>query len=330
MRVLLAGDIGGTHTRFLLAREDGTGADSLFEREFPSANFASATDALRTFLTEVPRAGLDRISAACLAMAGPVNGDRAHLTNLGWEVSAPALAMACGLPRVTLVNDFTAIATALPKLPASELIPLQAGVADAEAPRVVVGAGTGLGVALIVTQNGRSTVLPSEAGHMDFAPADELQERLRRYLKQSFGRVSCERVVSGPGLLRILSFLESQSAEPRSPALTEAMQRDDPAGALAELGVKRGDPLAVKTLDLFVTAYGAFAGNVALALLARGGVYLAGGIAPRLASKLADGSFSRAFTSKGRFTELLAQFPVHIVRDPRAGLLGALEIARGL
>ena len=163
---------------------------------------------------------------------------------------------------------------------------------------------------------------------MDFAPADELQERLRRYLKQSFGRASWERAVSGPGLLRIVSFLESQSVEPRSPLLAEAMSRDDPAGAVAELALDRRDPLAVKAVDLFTGVYGSFAGNVALALLARGGVYLAGGIAPRLATRLADGGFIRAFTSKGRFTELLAQIPVHILREQRAGLLGALETAR--
>jgi len=332
MRILLAGDIGGTHARFLLAREVDGRAEPLFEREYPSAGCADAAAAVQHFLAEAPQPDAGRVGAACLAVAGPVAGPaetaRAHLTNLGWDLSAPELARACGLPRLALINDFIGVATGLGQLPASNLVTLQAGEPDVRAPCVVVGAGTGLGVAMILPEDGRTTVLPSEAGHMDFAPADELQERLRRYLKQSFGRASWERAVSGPGLLRIVSFLESQSVEPRSPLLAEAMSRDDPAGAVAELALDRRDPLAVKAVDLFTGVYGSFAGNVALALLARGGVYLAGGIAPRLATRLADGGFIRAFTSKGRFTELLAQIPVHIVREQRAGLLGALETAR--
>ena len=184
------------------------------------------------------------------------------------------------------------------------------------------------GVAALTWQDDGYAVHPSEAGHADFAPVDELQDRLLAHLRRTYGRVSCERVISGPGLMRIFSFLQETGAGVPSKQLRDADKtRQDTAELIAEFAVAKLDPLAVRALDLFVAAYGAFAGNLALATLAYGGVYIAGGIAPRIAPRLKDGAFLRAFLAKGRFGELLATMPVHVVMNPLVGLYGALHEA---
>jgi glucokinase len=194
--------------------------------------------------------------------------------------------------------------------------------------RLIIGAGTGLGVGVLTWQEDGYAVHPSEAGHSDFAPVDRQQDLLLAHLRRSFGRVSYERVVSGPGLMRIFSFLqEAGDGVPSRQLLDATRKRNDTAELIAEFAISRVDPVAVKALDLFVAVYGAFAGNMALVTLARGGVYIAGGIAPKIAAKLRDGAFMRAFTSKGRFSDLLASMPVHVVKNPQVGLLGAIREA---
>jgi glucokinase len=226
------------------------------------------------------------------------------------------------------MNDFEAAGLGIGRLAPSELETLQEGRPVARAARLVIGAGTGLGVGLLTWQDEGYAVHPSEAGHADFAPVDELQDRLLAHLRRTYGRVSCERVISGPGLMRIFSFLQETGAGLPSKQLRDADKtRQDTAELIAEFGLAKLDPLAVRALDLFVSAYGSFAGNLALAALAHGGVYIAGGIAPKIAPKLKDGAFMRAFTAKGRFSELLASMPVHVVMNPQVGLYGALEEA---
>jgi glucokinase len=283
------------------------------------------------FLQQPPVAGhRGAIAAACLSVAGPVAANATTLTNLGWKVSGNTLAAELRLPEVRLVNDFEAAGLGISRLAANELETLQEGRPVARAARLVIGAGSGLGVGLLTWQDDGYAVHPSEAGHVDFAPVDELQDKLLLHLRRTYGRVSYERVVSGPGLMRIFSFLQETGVGLPSKQLRDADKtRQDTAELIAEFGVAKLDPLAVRALELFVAIYGAFAGNMALAMLAHGGVYIAGGIAPKIAPKLKEGAFMRAFTSKGRFSELLMTIPVHVVMNPLVGLYGALlEAAR--
>lgn len=330
-RYLLAADVGGTKAAFALAAAAGARPQIVAQRVYSCQEFDSLQPIVADFLQSEPVAGhRATIAAACLSVAGPVAGNSTTLTNLGWKVSGNALAAELRLPEVRLMNDFEAVGLGINRLARSELETLQEGSPVARGARLVIGAGTGLGVGLLTWQDDGYAVHPSEAGHADFAPVDELQDKLLVHLRRTFGRVSYERVVSGPGLMRIFSFLQETGAGLPSKQLRDAEKtRQDTAELIAEFGVAKLDPLAVRALDLFVAVYGAFAGNMALATLAHGGVYISGGIAPKIAAKLKEGAFLRAFAAKGRFSELLATIPVHIVMNPQVGLHGALvEAAR--
>ena len=322
---LLAADVGGTWTTMALA-EAGTDPAIAVHHVYPSRDFEGLEAVVNDFLArpEVAEHG-GRIEAACFSVAGPVAGNASTLTNLGWVVDGSTLARSLGLPAVKLINDFSAAGQGIGHLAASDIETLQAGDPVANGTRLIIGAGTGLGVGVLTWHDDGYTAHPSEAGHGDFAPVDGQQDLLLGHLRRSFGRVSYERVVSGPGLMRIFSFLqETGDGVPSRQLLEATRKRNDTSELIAEFAISRLDPIAVKALDLFVSVYGAFAGNMALVTLARGGVYIAGGIAPKIAVKLKDGAFMRAFTSKGRFSELLASIPVHVVKNPRVGLLGAI------
>ena len=329
-RYLLAADVGGTHTTVALAQGGRSRSPVATEAVYESQHFEGLKPIIEDFLAR-PEVAPHRkaVGAACLSVAGPVALNSVVLTNLGWKVRGDALAAELALPEVKLLNDFAAAGLGIPRLAPAELETLQAGYPVAHGTRLIIGAGTGLGTGILTAHEEGYAAHASEAGHADFAPVDELQDRLLVYLRRTFGRVSYERVVSGPGLMRIFSFLQEIGAGVPSKQLQEA-SRDDPdtSGVIGEFGLSKRDPLAVRALDLFVSAYGAFAGNMALATLPRGGAYLAGGIAPKLATKLKDGTFIRAFTSKGRFSDLLSTIPVHVIMNPRVGLLGALSEAQ--
>jgi len=322
---LLAADVGGTKAAVALAVA-GARPEVVAQHVYACQEFAGLQPILESFLQQPVVAGhRGAIAAACFSVAGPVTYNSTTLTNLGWKINGNALAVELRLPEVRLMNDFAAAGRGIGQLAPGEIETLQAGNPVAQAARLIIGAGTGLGVGLLTWQDNGYTVHPSEAGHADFAPVDELQDRLLTHLRRSFGRVSYERVVSGPGLMRIFSFLQESGAGSPSKQLQEASkQRADTAEVIAKFGMARLDPLAVRTLDLFVSIYGAFAGNLALTALARGGVYVSGGIAPRIAPKLKDGAFLRAFMQKGRFSDLLAAMPVRVVMNPHVGLRGAL------
>ena len=329
-RVVLAADVGGTHTKFAIARLEAGKPDAIERRVFPSRAFDSLELAVEAFLREPAIASYAReVAAACFAVAGPVEAGRARLTNLPWQIEAGALATHFSIPRVTVVNDFAAAALGIDALAPADFLTLQEGAAAEQSNRVVVGAGTGLGVAWLTWSENGYRVHASEGGHSDFAPIDELQHDMLLDLRAEFGHVSTERVVSGSGLVRILDFLGRRSAAGPGPGLAQAMAQGDPADAIARAALGRLDDLAARALDLFVRAYGAFAGNMALVALARGGVYIAGGIAPKIAEKLEDGTFMHAFVEKGRFKAVLETIPVRVVMNENAGLLGALaEAAR--
>ena len=326
---LLAADVGGT--KATLGLGDAASARKLLaQRVYPSREHPDLETIVADFLQRPEVVAHDpRILAAGFAVAGPVADNSTTLTNLGWKVEASALERKFGLPAVRLINDFTAAGQGITQLTDAELETLQRGEPAERGTRLIVGAGTGLGVGLLTWDGHQYVGHPSEAGHADFAAVDELQDGLLAYLRASFGRVSYERIVSGPGLMRIFSFLqESGAGMPSRELLDASKDRQDAAEVIAEFAVAKRDPLAVRALDLFVAAYGAFAGNMALAILPRGGLYIAGGIAPKIAAKLRDGSFIRSFVQKGRFGDLLATIPVRVVMNPHVGLFGALVEAQ--
>jgi glucokinase len=306
-RCVLAGDVGGTKTLLLLAEPSATGMRPLAERRFENREHPDFSSLLRQFLDQAPR----RPDAACFAIAGPVAGNRADMTNLSWLIDGAALSREQGFP-VRLVNDFEAVGYGIDALGPGDLETLQEGEAQPRGVRAVLGAGTGLGEGFMVWQGAGYKVFPSEGSHADFAPADEKQDALLHCLRRKYGHVSWERVVSGPGLADIYRCLGGGGAEP---------------ARIADAAQKGSDARAAEALALFVAAYGAEAGNLALKLLPRGGIYVAGGIAPQILSTLKDGGFLDAFRAKGRFAGLLATLPVHVVKNPKVGLLGAARVA---
>lgn len=323
-KILLAGDIGGTKTLLQLFEAGGS---ILAERRFDSAAFASLERVVAGFLGDFPSLSL---AAACFGVAGPVEGGRANITNLPWQIDAAQIAVEFRIPQVRLINDFQAVAYGIEALESRDLATLQAGVPQQGGVRAVIGAGTGLGEGFMVWQGGYYAAFPSEGSHADFAPTDALQIELLRYLAARYGHVSYERLVSGPGLVSIFEFLRASRGQQASAELQTAMKAGDPAAAISDCAMGGKDDLAELALDLFVRIYGAEAGNLALKVLARGGVYIAGGIAPQIMGKLRDGEFLRAFADKGRFAGLLGDIPVHVVLNPKVGLLGAARVAERL
>ncbi|HYC48883.1 MAG TPA: glucokinase [Burkholderiales bacterium] len=326
--LVLGGDIGGTNTKLALAAP-GSGERFREKAVYASADYETLEQAVEAFMRDAAVAP-DAIGAACFAVAGPVEHGRATLTNLAWRPDESTLARHFGFPRVSIINDFAAAGLGIAELAPGDLLPLQEGSVDPEGSRVIVGAGTGLGVALLEWDSTYYEVHASEAGHADFAPNDAQQDELLVHLRRDYRHVSYERVLSGRGICRVLSFLEANGAGAPSAALRDALTRGDPAKAITDFALRGADALAVRALDVFVSAYGSFAGNMALTMLAHGGVYIAGGIAPKIAPKLADGTFMRAFVSKGRFRSLLESVPVHVVMNDQVGLLGALSAATRL
>jgi glucokinase len=324
MSYFLAGDIGGTKTLLQLFSAGGE-RSPLLQKSYASADYAGLIEIVNDFLRE---AGTRDVAAACFALAGPVAGRIVKLTNLPWGVDADLLAAHFNIAQVVLINDFAAVGFGLAALEPADLLPLQAGEVQAQGARVVVGAGTGLGVAWLSWENGRYAVHPSEGGHIDFAPADELQYALLSYLQQRYGHVSYERIVSGPGLLAIFEFLRDTQNIIPSADLIAAMSAGDGAAAITRFATESGEPIAIRTLELFMKIYGAFVGNIALAALPRGGIYIAGGIAAKIAQQMQRGDFMNSFSDKGRFKDLLTTIPLSIVMTPKIGLLGASMVAQ--
>ncbi|HVW64103.1 MAG TPA: glucokinase [Nitrosospira sp.] len=325
----IGGDIGGTKVLLRAADlGDGLQMRMLCERRYASREYASFSDILADFLKQPQLVEAERNpAAACFAVAGPITEQGASLTNLPWLMNAEALASEFSIRSVKLINDFAAVALSVEVLPEHDLVTLQAGKPLAGGMRVALGAGTGMGGAWLSWQGDGYIAISSEAGHMDFAPADELQDELLRYLRAKFGHVSVERVLSGPGLTHIFNFL-SDKADPRTSAPEQIRMEIDDAPRVTELAVREGNPIALEAMDLFVAIYGAYAGNLALTGLTRGGLYVAGGIAPRIIGNLKEGGFLKAFRDKGRFAALMEEIPVHVVMNPTAGLLGAVHEAR--
>lgn len=312
--MLLAADIGGTWAR-LQALEDG---QPLVSETFASGDFATLADVINHFRQ---RHGLPDFVAACLGLPGPVAGRRVALTNLPWQVDADELESACRIGRVQSVNDFQAAACGVDALSADRLLVLNPGQPDLQGPRLVAGAGTGLGVAPVFFCQGRHVPLACEGGHMDFAPADDIQQDLQRWLWQQWEHVSCERLLSGPGLELLYGFF---SGVPHPEQAGQIAAADITARAEA------GETVACQTLATFVAMYGSYLGNLALLWPARAGIYIVGGVALHIRHWLQQPAFLQAMQAKGRMQELVAGLPVYLVTDPQPGLRGAALMVRQL
>ncbi len=323
MSHFLAGDIGGTKTRLAIIEVDGAQARIEREAEYPSRDYAVFADLLAHFLAD---AGPSRHAA--FGVAGPVRGRVVQATNLPWRIDADALQRQFGFAHCTLLNDLEATAYGLPALGADDLLTLQAGAPDASGNAAVIAAGTGLGEAGLFWDGYRHHPFATEGGHASFSPADELEMALLRHLQQRYQHVSWERIVSGMGLLNLHEFLCLHRHVAAPQWLVDEMRGGDAAAAIAAASSGR-DEICAETLHRFARLYGAEAGNLALKTMSRGGLYLGGGIAPKILPLLQGGTFMEAFLDKGRMRPLLEAMPVRVILNDRTALLGsALRAAR--
>lgn len=328
---ILAGDIGGTKANLGLF-EVAEGIPRLVRSaRLRSAEFAGLGAMLVRFL-EAGDGGT--IRTAVFGVPGPVIQNRSSTPNLAWQIDGALIATQAGLPAVLLVNDLVATAEGIALLEDGELATLQAGRPEPAGNRALLAAGTGLGMGLLPRIGDRWVPVPSEGGHMDFAPRTEEEIGLMRYLRERYGRVSVERVVSGPGLYNLYNYLRDTHQIPESPLVREALAKGtDPARVIGEAAVAgpgAGCGICSRAMDLFVAAYGAVAGNLALVGTATGGLYLGGGIAPKILPRLRSGPFLQTFEAKGRFVPYLERIPVRVILNDRAALLGAARLALDL
>ena len=332
--MILAGDVGGTHTRVALFDRDARGRlQSRLERSYPSGDHDGLESIIDLFLRE---AGLVRggaggwVDAATFGVAGPVRRGRSETTNLPWVIEAASIAARVGLPAAGLINDLEANAWGLDDLSPADFTVLNPGAPDAEGNSAIISAGTGLGEAGLYWDGARHLPVATEGGHADFAPRDALEEELARTVRERFGRVSWERLVSGPGLVTIYAFLRDTGRGAEEPAVRREMEGGDEAAAISRAALEGRSPLASRALDLFVSLYGAEAGNLALKTMSTGGLYVGGGIAPRILERLQSGLFMEAFLAKGRMRALLEAIPVRVVLNDRTALIGAARHAAGM
>ncbi len=320
--MILAGDVGGTKTTLALF----DGGRLVRDVTVASRDFASLEAAIARFLDAPPRPA---VAAVGVGIAGPVVDGRTTTTNLPWHVDEEALSRIAGGAPARLVNDLEAAAHGIFALADDELVTLQPGT-PRRGNMAVIAAGTGLGEALMVPAATGYTVIASEGGHTDFAPRDELEDDLLAFLRKELGTVSYERVLSGPGLHNLYRFLRETRFAPESAAVAEALRHEDPGAVITQQALAGGDRLCAKALAMFVSIYGAEAGNLALKGLALGGVILTGGIAPRILPLLQEGGFLAAFRDKGRLAPLMHTISVRVAMNPRAPLLGAARVASEL
>jgi glucokinase len=323
--MILAGDVGGTKVHLALYGFDHGRLTHVREEKFPAQEFAGLEEIVRKFLIE---SGDPEVTAGCFGVPGPVRGGRLKLTNLPWVLDSRELSLALKIEHLFLINDLEANGYGIPELSPEQIYELSGGAPRSVGNRGLVSAGTGLGEATLVWNGKMHIPMASEGGHCDFAPRNETEIELLRYLQRTLnGRVSFERVVSGLGLKNIYSFLRDEKGMEEPDWLKERMLAEDPNAIIGELGEDGSNELCVRTLEVFVSAYGAEAGNLALKVLSVGGMYLGGGIAPKILKKMRDGAFMKAFADKGRLSDLLVQMPVRIILESRCALMGAAAYA---
>jgi glucokinase len=339
---VLAGDIGGTNARLALfgpvESPQGPIGEPLLEQIYPSASRSSLDIIIEEFLAgAADTLGKEtaRVTQACLGIAGPIENNVCRATNLPWVVDGRALSQRLGIPRVTLVNDFYAAALGVTAVTVDQLAPLGGGPPVNGGPIAVLGAGTGLGQAFLLWSpaDGGYQVIPSEGGHVDLAARTPLEMGLVQFLNTKYGRVSSERVLSGRGLVDVFTFLSMEPAcsslirPETAAALAGQGPGHDPAAIISQRAMAGADPVCEMALSIFCSILGATAGNLGLMLLATGGVFVAGGIAPRILTYLQKGAFREAFDRKGRLHTMVEKLPAYVVTHPQPGLLGAAKVA---
>jgi glucokinase len=331
--VLLAGDIGGTKTLLSLYGHSAQGLECLRQTRYASSEWSQLAPMVRDFLEAGAAEGLAAPEAACFAVAGPVQNGQSSLTNLNWRLDSQHLARDCGLPRVELVNDFAVLVYGLPHLRESQLAPVRPGQAVEEAPRLVLGAGTGLGVAIGVPTASGLVALASEGGHGTFAPRDDAEWRLSQWLQADLGveRLSIERVVSGTGLGSMARWLLAERHPEGDHPLWAAVRggAEDLPKAVA-MAAEAGDPLAREVNDRWLGAYGSATGDLALGCLGKGGIWLAGGTAAKQLAGLRSEAFLGPFLAKGRLRPVVESIPIQAITDPAVGVFSAACRARML
>jgi glucokinase len=321
--MLLAGDIGGTKTILALFSQENGPHHPLVMTRFESDEYPSLEAIAQKFLAQnTAILSAVKLGVACFGIAGPIRHRRVQVTNLPWIIDAVSLEEVLGVP-VSLLNDLEAIANAIPYLIEEDVVLLRAGQAEEKKPIAVIAPGTGLGEAFLVWNGTHYLALPSEGGHTDYAPATPLELGLLTFLQPRLGHVSYERVCSGIGIPNLYDFLKESGRYPEPPWLVEALAgTDDKTPIIVDGAQQKGEPICQATLELFIGILGSEAGNLVLQLLATGGVYLAGGIPPRLLPELKSDLFEAAFLRKGRFTKLLEPVPIYVVTDSLAALYG--------
>lgn len=321
--MILAGDIGGTKTNVALFNIEETGKP-LAQRSFPSGKY----DSLESIIAEFVAEHQPQLTHACFGIAGPVKDGQVRTPNLKWVVDGQTLAQTLKLDHVNLINDLEATAYGIEGLGEAQLHTLNEGHEERGAHRALIAAGTGLGMAGLFYDGKHYRPIASEGGHIDYAPRNAIEHELLNYMRaQVGGRVSYERVLSGPGLFNIYSFLRDNKYGEEPEWLAEQIKEGDGSAAVSVAGLGGKSELAVKTLDLFAEIYGSMAGNLALILKATGGLYVGGGIAPKLIEKLKDGTFMGAFKDKGRMSALVGNIPVRVILDDKTALYGAARCA---
>lgn len=321
--MILAGDVGGTNTRLAVFAMDAMGSQPMAEATVASQSYASLGDIVQPFLSTYG----SNVRFACFGVAGPVQQGHSRAVNLPWEVDAQQLARQTGLDRVWLLNDLEATAYGVTELRPQDTVTLNPGAPNAEGNAAIIAAGTGLGEAGLYRHEGQYWPFATEGGHTSFAPGNEVHIALLRHLQQRFSHVSWERVVSGPGLYNIYTFLRDTGRGQELPWVTEEMHQQDPAAVISGAALTGQCALCVHALSIFVELYGAEAGNLALKVMATAGVFIGGGIAPKILAQLREPVFMQAFTAKGRLQSVLEAVPVHVILNDKTALYGAARYA---
>jgi glucokinase len=321
--MILAGDIGGTNARLAYFQPQNGHLRLVSERVFPSREHSELGEIVTQFVDESGT----RPEVACFGIAGPVRNGRVETSNLPWVIEQSRLAKQIHLPATLLINDLEASAWGIGALEATDLVALNHVSGPAVGNQAVIAPGTGLGEAGLFWDGTHHHVFACEGGHTDFAPTDDQQIELFRYLRARFGHVSYERALSGPGLVNVYEFLRDTGNGKEQPELAAAVKTDDAAAAISHAALNNSCPLAVKALDIWITVYGAEASNLALKTMATGGLFLSGGISPKILPKLTGPLFMQSFLDKGRLRPLVEAIPVQVVTNEKSGLLGAARCA---
>ncbi len=322
--MILAGDVGATKTNLALFVQQAGASTPVHQRSVSSQRYPGLEAILKEFLRDHQK----EVTSACFGVAGPVLDGRCRGTNLPWVVDVQALQRTLGFEAVELINDLEATAYGIQTLPEQAFAVLNQGHPHSHGTIAVIAAGTGLGEAALVWDGHRYRAIATEGGHTDFAPRNDLEVELLRYLMKQYGHVSYERILSGPGKVSIYHFLKEAGHGEEPAWLMQQLAVEDPSPVVSEMALNGRSELCVKALKLFVALYGAEAGNMALKYLARGGVYVGGGIAPKMLPLLQDGTFLHAFKDKGRMAPLLSEIPVRVILEERAALYGAAHYAK--